>query len=143
MIRKRNARRPFDKVKAFSSAVRAPGAPFRFEIPPGRPAQIIRCRWFESNRGSHKRSPKSLPRLFAPFWHFSRFFRAFEVKIGLQISINSVPEPDLFIFRAKILVYFSRFFTLQRTAKKYGVGGFEPVIRGKKRGNVIVYAVTT
>ena len=30
--------------KRFQSAVRAPGAPFRCEIPPGRPAQIIRCR---------------------------------------------------------------------------------------------------
>ena len=62
MIRKRNARRPLNKEKAFSRAVWAPGAPFRFERPPGCPARIIRCRWFEPNRGSHQRNLFCLPR---------------------------------------------------------------------------------
>ena len=65
-------------------------------------------------------------RFFAPFWRFSRFFGLFGLKNGLQSSNASVPEPVFSVFRAKMLVYFLRFFALQRTPKKYGMGGFEP-----------------
>ena len=90
-------------------------------------------------------------RPFGVFCDFSRFFRAFEAKNRLQSSINAVPKPDFFIFKAKFLVYFLRFFALQRKRKsvegerlepemvsfslflalqekpkKLGTGGFEP-----------------
>ena len=49
-------------------------------------------------------------RFFAPFWRFSRFFGLFELKSGLQSSIATVPEPVFSVFRAKMLVYFLRFY---------------------------------
>ncbi|MBP5781107.1 MAG: hypothetical protein J6X34_07730, partial [Clostridia bacterium] len=63
------------------------------------------------------------------FLHFGqksgkyRQFRTFR-------RLISRPEARFFVFRTqkrrKMLVYFLRFFALQRTPKKYGVGGFEP-----------------
>jgi len=51
-------------------------------------------------------------------------------KIGLSGGGLAVREPDFFHFRqqkrAKMLVYFFRFFALQRTPKIYGMEGFEP-----------------
>ena len=43
-----------------------------------------------------------------------------------QTSLFNRALARFFFFMAKMLVYFLRFFALQRTPNKYGVGGFEP-----------------
>jgi hypothetical protein len=49
-------------------------------------------------------------------------FEHLALKIGLRSSIAAVLEPDFSVFRAKMLVYFLRFFALQRDNKKVECG---------------------
>ena len=65
-------------------------------------------------------------RPFGVFCDFSRFFGVFKVKNGLRSSIGAVPEPVFFIFRVKNLVYFLRFFALQRKRKSVEAERLEP-----------------
>ena len=92
----------------------------------GHNEAVLKTVWEQSHGGSNpsasakKKPKKSIMTFwaFCPFWHFSRFFKVFGLKIGLQISINAVPKPNFFIFRAKNLVYFLRFFTDAKNSKK-------------------------